>query len=812
MRRHILFSVLAFASVVALTPSAVHADRGGGVITDPVTVSSMGRIDAGNDSTCAVRPAGWLQCWGADASGQLGNGTISVDVDNPFGGLAVVRQDGLAFVSVSVGGGHACGVADRYSAGAIIRVVVCWGSNSNGQALGTGAKYDEPTSYAAPPLGDEWSSVTTGLFHTCALTVQGDVYCWGFNGGGQLGLGNTANQNTPTKVTLPGAVKATAISAGQGHVCAVLVDGRLSCWGNGFQGQLGNGGLDDIGDDEPLAALNAIVTLPAGRTARAVATGNDHTCVVLDNGQVTCWGLELGGRLGNGRTASKVMTPPAPVNLPGGALAKGIAAGGSHSCALLVSGQLSCWGSNGDGKVGTGDSPDQLVPSAALSLPYGETARAVTTGDSHTCAILAGDDVVCWGSNVNGRSGYDTPVTMGHNNTPVEQGTVHLAYATTAFTTLTPRRVLDTRPTSRVGYSGSKPGPNSVVIVQIPTNLSPRGPSAIGAVVLNVTVTQTDGPGFVTAYPADAPRPVASNLNITGAGETTANLVTVQVSATGTVALFTEPGTHLIADLAGFFQQSPASKAGRFVQLTTPARMYDTRPASRVNYGGDKPTAGQTVIVKVSNQGGLAPSIYYDAVVLNVTATDATGPGYVSVWPEGTLPIVSNLNVQRAGQTIPNQVIVPVGADGSIRIFTESGTHLIVDVVGYFTSRQWDSLGSGLFVPTAPFRHLDTRATGIVVAGGTVVVKATNVGHVAPAGVSAVIANVTATQTTGPGYLTVFSAGLTSPPFVSNLNADFANQTVPNHVISGVSGLDGKLKVFSQSGAHVIVDISGYFI
>jgi alpha-tubulin suppressor-like RCC1 family protein len=802
-RKQAVAFVALFTIFTLLGASEARADTGNAVSTDRVAVIAAGRLDAGNAGTCAVRAAGYIQCWGSDFGGQNGNGPNG-DSFNP----ATVRAgDGkIAFRSVSRGSNFVCAIGDSGVAPYAKGVVYCWGFNGSGQALGATPSYETPESFALPPAGTTWSAITTGFSHACALTSLGDVYCWGANGTGQLGQGNTVPLDTPTKVVLPGGVKATTISAGQGHVCAILTDKRLLCWGNGFQGQLGNGAENDIGDDEALTLANTIITMPGNKGVLAVSAGNDHTCVILEDSKVTCWGLALQGRTGGGAppATGKILSPPAPIVLPAPGTARAISSGGGNSCAILTDGKVSCWGGNALGAIGLGTAlpANQLVPSAPIRLPRDEAATAISVGDSHVCALLASDDVSCWGSNQEGRSGYSSPAIIGDNETPFQQGPVTFAYDTTRYQTLAPQRILDTRPGSPIGYSGPKPVAQSSVRLQIP-NLAPGGSGFVGAVILNVTVTDATGAGFVTVYPSLQPLPEASNLNVGYTGQTIANLVTVQLGVDGAVNLYSFSGGHLIVDLVGFYVQSEPRPDGRLQTALAPTRVLDTRAGAAV----PKPPAGTTLTVPIKGRNGV-PAAGIEAVVLNVTADDAIAAGYVTVWPDGTRPNVSNINLDRRGQTLPNQVIVPIGADGAIRIFTEQGAHIIVDVTGWFTDSTASVSALGLFVPLSPFRHLDTRRTTKVVAGGTVDAVIEGVFHVYPGGVSAVSANITGVDATSAGYISAYPPA-PAPPNASNLNLG-PGETIANHATVRINL--GKIRLFSERGAHLLVDVNGYYI
>jgi hypothetical protein len=358
------------------------------------------------------------------------------------------------------------------------------------------------------------------------------------------------------------------------------------------------------------------------------------------------------------------------------------------------------------------------------------------------------------------------------------------------YTTLSPTRVLDTR-------NGVKPLAGQHVDVQIS---GVGGVPATGAtsVVLNVTATEATDAGYVTAYPFGEERPTASNLNVV-AGQTVANLVTVKLGAGGMISLFTQSGTHLVADVAGYYA-APTSAAGRYVAMS-PARLADTR-------AGAKPAAGSTTDIQVTGVQGV-PTSGVSAVVLNVTLNGTTEPGYVTAWPTGEArPLASNLNAERTDQTIANLVIVKLGASGMVSLYTQSSTHLIVDVSGYFTDGSGAGGYNGLFVPLSPARLIDTRFGTKVAANGSIDVAVGGVGSI-PTTADAAILNVTITEATNPGFITVYPTG-TARPYASNLNAEFAGQTIPNSVVATL-GTGGAATIYSEAGTHVVVDVNGWY-
>ena len=391
-------------------------------------------------------------------------------------------------------------------------------------------------------------------------------------------------------------------------------------------------------------------------------------------------------------------------------------------------------------------------------------------------------------------AGY-VPIVLSQTGTNIGAGQA------TRLTPVVPERLLDTRADSQVGHTGPKPVAGQTISLQVVGAGATNVPATAQAVVLNVTATDATADGFVTVYPCGAQRPTASNLNLR-TGDTAPNLVTVKLGAGGTVCLYTQSGTHLIADAAGWY---PAAAA--FTPVV-PERVLDTRSGTQVGYTGAKPTAGQTVELKVTHVGAADIPDDARAVVVNVTATDATADGFVTVYPCGSQrPTASNLNLV-ANETRPNLVVVKVGTGGTICLFTQTGTHLIADIAGWYPA-------AAAFTPVVPERLLDTRSgtqvgyTGAKpTAGQTVTLQVTGVGTTnVPSGASLVVLNVTATAATAGGFVTVYPCG-SARPTASNLNV-LANETKPNLVTVKV-GSNGTVCLFTQSGTHLIADIAGY--
>jgi hypothetical protein len=350
----------------------------------------------------------------------------------------------------------------------------------------------------------------------------------------------------------------------------------------------------------------------------------------------------------------------------------------------------------------------------------------------------------------------------------------------TKYSPLTPQRLLDTRNGAKVAAGG---------IINLPIAGLAGVPSDAVSVALNVTATQAEDSGFLTVFPNLQPLPVASNVNYT-AGADVPNLVVATLGTDGSINIFSEDATHVIVDLFGWF----GTNATNGFLPAIPTRVFDSRTSSKVG-------AGQVVTFPVVGFGGVPAGT--PSVALNLTIDQPDEAGFASVFASGApVPLTSNVNFA-AGQTRPNVVFAPVGADGQVSVFVSTGAHVIADVFGWYSTAS----DAELFKPVKPKRVWDSRQHTIIPAGGELTLKVTDIVGV-PSTASAVVLNVTVTAPTGGGFLTVHAANVARPE-TSNVNY-VADQTVPNVVISGVS-VDGRIKIWTFAEAHIIVDVAGWF-
>ncbi len=390
-------------------------------------------------------------------------------------------------------------------------------------------------------------------------------------------------------------------------------------------------------------------------------------------------------------------------------------------------------------------------------------------------------------------------------------GTPQAAHAdaapTSRYVPLTPARILDTRDGTGTG-TVAPVRTDSAISLQV----TGRGgvPANASAVVMNVTIANPIGSGYVTVWPHGVSRPVVSSVNYSGPRDVQGNEVTVLLGNDGQVDLYTLVQSDMVADVMGYYEpiSTPVS-SGRFMPLT-PARILDTRngngaPVAKLPQGG-------MITLQVTGRGGV-PASGVSAVTLNITATNAA-EGYVTVWPAGQpMPTASVLNPTAQRTTVPNKVTVPVSGGGQINLYTLNPTDLIADVSGYYTDSSASPSMDGLFVALTPARVLDTRKVNPFLAPGaqgTATLRFGGLGGVPTTNVAAVLFNLTGTQSQSAGFVTVYPAGQARPE-ASNLNLIGPGDTKANAVIAPVSSENAGVTMFTMPNVDLVGDVSGYF-
>jgi alpha-tubulin suppressor-like RCC1 family protein len=374
-----LFLLAALLGSTALTAGAETA------------TTSYVAVSAGRWFTCALTTSGGVKCWGQNDGGQLGDGTTTnrnspVDVVGLTSGVS----------AITTGWFHTCALTTQGG-------VKCWGGNGHGEA-GNGTIGDHNVPVDVIGLTGNVLAITAGQSHTCALTGERAIKCWGNNADGELGDGTTINRTTPVDVVGMSS-DVVYIEAGGFHTCAMRYGSGLKCWGANAGGQLGDGTtIDHITPGNVSGMANGV---------GGISAGGWHTCARTNLG-IKCWGLNNNGQLGVGTTAFYMSSPTDVVGLSNGA--EVISAGEYHTCAVSPGGGALCWGWNSDGQLGNGNTVDSNVPVNVVGL--GSGVSSISAGGNHSCALMASGGIKCWGWNGYGQLGdgtnidHLTPVTV----------------------------------------------------------------------------------------------------------------------------------------------------------------------------------------------------------------------------------------------------------------------------------------------------------------------------------------------------------------------------------------------------------------
>ncbi|NDF95967.1 MAG: hypothetical protein EB107_09060, partial [Proteobacteria bacterium] len=394
-----VFTVTTSEPVTGVSNGSFEVVTGSGISSSPTFSLGVAYVDisAGGSHTCGISADLVAYCWGSNAYGQLGNGT------NAGAPSPTSVAGGHTWKAFSTGSTHTCGITVAGSA-------YCWGQNSSGQ-IGNGT-YTDATSPAPVSTSGlsatTWIAITAGDDHTCGILTGGTAYCWGANANGQLGDATSSNRNVPaaiagtatasasnTPAIVSGGLNWSAIEAGGDQTCALSQSSRLYCWGDTAVGQ--SGGF--VNRAQPTLA-------GADTTWSRVNVGGTHACAVRVSGVLDCWGLGTSGQLGSPIGA---ITRPTRVQVAGSRQWSAVAPGRDHTCAVATAGALYCWGANDEGQLaGTASLLSATPVASSNSVPM----SMVSSGPSHSCAVATASPnlAYCWGANGDGRLGDGTAI------------------------------------------------------------------------------------------------------------------------------------------------------------------------------------------------------------------------------------------------------------------------------------------------------------------------------------------------------------------------------------------------------------------
>lgn len=367
------------------------------IVLAALCIFSVGKTQSGDspwvsfsswyNHSCALTGAGKAYCWGSNSSGRLGDGSQDdKKVATPVSG-------GLSFSSITVGANHTCAIGTN-------KQTYCWGRNDRAQ-LGfnsSGSRKPNEVGELLVPTALvtdlKFSSVSAGMFNTCALTSEGKAYCWGINASGANGS-DPGESESSTPQAVKGKHVFVSIQAGRTLGCGLTAAGEAFCWGaNGF-GQFG----DDTTQDQftPTRAGGELLF-------SSISVGEFHVCGVTTDKKAYCWGNNRSGKLGGGDGLAAESHVPLPVF--GKLEFKSISAGIKHTCALTTQGKAWCWGSGISGQLGVAVPDDQSPKPVEVNTKL--LFSSIKAANANTCAMAMDKNIWCWGENADGQLGNDS--------------------------------------------------------------------------------------------------------------------------------------------------------------------------------------------------------------------------------------------------------------------------------------------------------------------------------------------------------------------------------------------------------------------
>jgi len=548
-----------------------------------------------------------LYGWGLNDHGQVGNGTTS-GVLSPAELLQL--PSGVTAVAGAAGADHSLVIGSDGN-------LYAWGNNTYGQ-LGDSSTTSSLTPVEVGlPSGVTATAVAAGQALSLALCSDGNVYAWGYNGFGELGNGTTAGSGKPVKVHMPSGVTATAVAAGAYTSFAIGSNGNVYAWGDGADGDLGNG---VIGESDSVTPVE--VSLPSGVVATSIAAGAYFGMAMGSKGSVYAWGDNANGELGDGNSVNSAT--PVTVGLPSGVTAKSITAGGYHAMAVSHSGALYVWGYNDYGQLGTGNTTSRVNP-GEISVASGVTVTSIAAGEYHSLAIGSDGYLYAWGYNGDGELGNGT---TSNASTPSQVGLPAKALPPTAI------------------FAGSSAS-NSFAIASpspIPTTttLSASASSLTygQTLSLNATVAPSDGGGTVTLVGNVTAIPGCTSVPLTLVGSSYQASCFVSSLVVGSYSL-----TALYSGDGGY---ASSSSAGTGLTITT-APLVVTASSGSYTYGGTAPpiTASYSGFVNGDSASSLttAPTCYTNADSTSPVGSytsqcsGASDPNYTITYQNGAIGV-----------------------------------------------------------------------------------------------------------------------------------------------------------------------------
>ena len=517
---------------IASAPTRVAADANETSETSP-NARAAASLTVGRYSTCAITNIGAVKCWGTDRVG--GSNLTPKQVPTLTSGV-------IALTSTTA---SECALLDTGA-------VKCWGYGGLG-FLGDRGTQSTFTPVSVVDLTSGVKAIAGGENHICALMTSGKVRCWGSNGGWQLGVPGVGQQWTQYVVEIANLAGVTAIAAGGQHTCALMNTGTVKCWGTNSYGEIGNDtNNNSFSTPVDVSNLSGVV---------AITAGSNHTCALKSNGQAYCWGRNYNSQLGIASDGYYNRQVPTLVTVTTGQIAA-ISAGYIHTCALLTTGAVKCWGPNWiDGRLGDGNVTGAI---------------AVSAGSSHTCAVLASGAVKCWGANDAGELGNGT-TTASYSAVQVTGLTDNVGVTTTTTTTTVPPTTTTVVPTTTTTVPPTTTTTTTTVVpTTTTTTVAPPTTQATSNTV--VTTMPTPTPTSIASPPVNnvaatipaplssiSPAPISASSTTSTAPSAISTTTSASTTTTTTIPLTTEISKGDSTAIATALKKNPASETSVYI-------------------------------------------------------------------------------------------------------------------------------------------------------------------------------------------------------------------------------------------------------
>jgi alpha-tubulin suppressor-like RCC1 family protein len=546
--------------------------------------SGLAKVEAGVQFTCARTVTSGARCWGQNAFGQLGDGTVT---NRSTPGSVDTLTNNVS--RLATGAAHACAILNDGT-------VRCWGNNTSGQ-VGDGTTITRSSPINVVGLADI-EAVAAGDGHTCAMTTGGAVLCWGDNNSGQLGDNSNRRRASPTAVVgLSAGV--VAIAAGSAHTCALTNAGAVRCWGSNRFGQLGNNSTENWG------VPSAVIGLSSGVVG--ITAGNDHSCALTLAGAVLCWGVNDDSELGDNSTVMR-LSPVAVAGLSSGIVR--VSSQRDNTCGVRNDGAVLCWGANGWGQLGDG--------TVAGSRPF--PAYVMQVFEPQTITFLDP-----------GSKPFGSSPTLGAS---ASSGLpVSFSSGTTSICSITPSGLLTPLQTGQCTIHADQPGSanfwpatrvsRTFLILAVAPDAPIIGSASAGEAraVVSFSAPQSNGGAAITSYT------VASNPGgLTGTGA--ASPITVTGLTNGTPYTFTVTATNS----TGTGAPSAASNSVTPFVSTAATVLRADRAIVRENSGA--------VEISVLANDSIDPALA-NVAVLSIATAPARGTA--SVLTRGTASVLDDV-------------------------------------------------------------------------------------------------------------------------------------------------------------------------